>query len=193
MRGGGGNPAPAPGAGRTQRQAVACLGVAACLGLTGCSVSEDQLQAWTEQQRREVKFGLQALPAPSRFEPHPYEAQPGPDPFDAHRLMSAMKLESAQASPRLAAELNRRREPLEAYELETMAMAGTLLRQGRAVALVSVDRMLYQVRVGDYMGQNNGRVVKIEEGRIELREVVQDASGEWVERAASLQTQEGAR
>jgi type IV pilus assembly protein PilP len=61
------------------------------------------------------------------------------------------------------------------------------------VALVSVDRMLYQVRVGDYMGQNNGRVVKIEEGRIELREVVQDASGEWVERPASLQTQEGAR
>jgi type IV pilus assembly protein PilP len=107
--------------------------------------------------------------------------------------MSAMKLGSAQASPRLAAELNRRREPLEAFELETMAMAGTLLRQGRAVALVSVDKMLYQVRVGDYMGQNNGRVVKIEEGRIELREVVQDASGEWVERAASLQTQEASR
>jgi type IV pilus assembly protein PilP len=36
-------------------------------------------------------------------------------------------------------------------------------------------------------------VVKIEEGRIELREVVQDPSGEWVERSASLQAQEGAR
>jgi type IV pilus assembly protein PilP len=43
------------------------------------------------------------------------------------------------------------------------------------------------------MGQNNGRVVKIEEGRIELREVVQEASGEWVERTASIQAQEGAR
>jgi type IV pilus assembly protein PilP len=72
-------------------------------------------------------------------------------------------------------------------------MMGTLLRQGRSVALVSVDNMLYQVRVGDYMGQHNGRVVKIEESRIELREVVQDASGEWVERTASLQAQEGAR
>lgn len=163
------------------------------VGLAGCSGADDELQAWTEQQRRDVKFGLQALPAPSRFEPHPYEGQSGPDPFDAHRLMSALKLEAVQVSPRLASELNRRREPLEAYELETMAMAGTLLRQGRAVALVSVDRMLYQVKVGDYMGQNNGRVVKIEEGKIELREVVQDASGEWVERAASLQTQEGAR
>ena len=189
MRGG----IPAPGAGGALRQAAAWLGVAIWLGLTGCSASEDQLQTWTEQQRREVKFGLQALPAPSRFEPQSYEAQSGLDPFDAHRLMSAMKLESAQASPRLAAQLNRRREPLEVFELQTMAMTGTLLRQGRAVALVSVDRMLYQVRVGDYMGQNNGRVVKIEEGRIELREVVQEASGDWVERAASLQTQEGAR
>jgi type IV pilus assembly protein PilP len=169
------------------------VGTAVLGGLAGCSGAEDELQAWTEQQRREVKFGMQALPAPSRFEPHPYEGQSGTDPFDAHRLRSAMKVDSAQASPRLAAELRRRREPLEAYELESMAMAGTLFRQGRSVALVSVDRMLYQVRLGDYMGQNNGRVVKIEEGRIELREVVQDASGEWVERTASIQAQEGAR
>jgi type IV pilus assembly protein PilP len=53
--------------------------------------------------------------------------------------------------------------------------------------------LLYQVKVGDYMGQNNGRVVKIEEGKIELRELVRDASGEWVERVASLQTREGTR
>jgi type IV pilus assembly protein PilP len=93
----------------------------------------------------------------------------------------------------MAAEFNRRREPLEVYGLETMSMAGTLQRQGQAVALVSVDKLLYQVRVGDYMGQNNGRVVKIEEGKLELREVVQDGAGEWVERTASLQTREGKR
>jgi type IV pilus assembly protein PilP len=178
---------------RWREWGAAVLGTAVLAGLGGCSGAEDELQAWTEQQRREVKFGMQALPAPSRFEPHPYEGQFGTDPFDAHRLRSAMKVESAQASPRLAAELRRRPEPLEAYELASMAMMGTLLRQGRSVALVSVDNMLYQVRLGDYMGQHNGRVVKIEEGRIELREVVQDASGEWVERTASLQAQEGAR
>ena len=184
---------PSSGAGVAVWRSVAVLGAVGCLALTGCMGPEGELQAWTERQRKEVKIGLQALPAPMRFEPRSYEAPSGPDPFDVHRLMSAMKLESAKVSPRLSAELNRRREPLEAYELQAMAMMGTLLRQGRAVALVSVDRMLYQVKVGDYMGQNNGRVVKIEEGKIELREVVQDASGEWVERAASLQTQEGAR
>jgi type IV pilus assembly protein PilP len=167
--------------------------MAVVFGLAGCSDSMGELQAWTEQQRREVKYGMQALPAPSRFEPYPYQAQTGPDPFDADKLFAAMRLQSAQTSPRLAAELRRRREPLEAFGLESMAMAGTLLRQGRPVALVSVDRMLYQVRLGDYMGQNNGRVVKIEEGRIELREVVQDAAGDWVERTASVQAREGVR
>jgi type IV pilus assembly protein PilP len=170
-----------------------CLGVAGWLGLTGCSGLEDSLEAWTEKQRREAKIGLQALPAPKRFEPNEYDVQPGPDPFDVHRLTSAIKLELTLASPRLSAELSRRREPLEAYELDAMSMAGTLQRQGRAVALVHVDRLLYQVKVGDYMGQNNGRVVKIEEGKIELRELVRDASGEWVERVASLQTREGTR
>ena len=184
---------PTPGDSKALRRVAACLGAAGWLVLTGCSGPEDSLHAWTEKQRREAKIGLQALPAPTRFEPNQYDVQPDPDPFDVHRLTSAMKLESTLVSPRLSAELNRRREPLEAYELDTMSMSGTLQRQGRAVALVNVDRLLYQVKVGDYMGQNNGRVVKIEEGKIELRELVRDASGEWVERAASLQTREGKR
>ncbi len=184
---------PTPGDSGALRRMATCLGVAGWLGLTGCSGLEDSLEAWTEKQRREAKIGLQALPAPKRFEPNEYDVQPGPDPFDVHRLTSAIKLELTLASPRLSAELSRRREPLEAYELDAMSMAGTLQRQGRAVALVHVDRLLYQVKVGDYMGQNNGRVVKIEEGKIELRELVRDASGEWVERVASLQTREGTR
>ncbi|MEI8267715.1 MAG: pilus assembly protein PilP [Betaproteobacteria bacterium] len=175
------------------RQALGWLVAAGALGLTACSSPEDPVQSWAEQQRRQAKIGLQALPAPARFEPQEYDAQSGSDPFDTHKLTSAIKLASTKANPRMAAEQNRRREPLEAYELETMVMAGTLQRQGGAVALVSVDKLLYQVKVGDYMGQNNGRVVKIEEGKLELREVVQDGAGEWVERTASLQTRESKR
>ena len=93
----------------------------------------------------------------------------------------------------MAAEFNRRREPLEAFPLDAMALTGSVLRQGRPVALVTVDKLLYQVKLGDYMGQNYGRVVKIEESRIELREIAQDASGEWVERITALQMQEKAR
>ena len=58
------------------------------------------------------------------------------------------------------------------------------------MALVRVDNLLYQVRVGNYLGQNYGKVTKVSETGISLREIVQDAAGEWIERTAALQLQE---
>lgn len=90
----------------------------------------------------------------------------------------------------IAPELNRRKEPLEAYPLDAMSMVGTLDRGGKRVALLRVDKLLYQVRVGDHLGQNYGRITKITEGDVALREIVQDAAGEWIERNSELQLQE---
>ena len=74
-----------------------------------------------------------------------------------------------------------------------MTMVGSMIRDGKPVALVKVNNLLYQVRPGDYLGQNYGRVMKIEETEVALREIVQDAVGEWIERTAALQLQEGAK
>ena len=93
----------------------------------------------------------------------------------------------------LSAELNRRREPLEAYPLDSMNMVGSVSKQGRPFALLRVDNLLYQVKVGDYLGQNYGRITQIDETQIALREIVQDAAGEWIERPGVLQLQEKAR
>ncbi|MCG2783575.1 MAG: pilus assembly protein PilP, partial [Anaerolineae bacterium] len=88
------------------------------------------------------------------------------------------------------AEMSRRKQPLEAFPLDTMSMVGSLNRAGQLVALVKVDQLLYQVTQGSYLGQNYGRVLKITENEINLREIVQDAAGEWIERPAALQLQE---
>jgi type IV pilus assembly protein PilP len=56
--------------------------------------------------------------------------------------------------------------------------------------LVTVGKLLYQVRTGDHLGQNYGLVTKISETEVTLREIAQDAVGEWIERTASLQLQE---
>jgi type IV pilus assembly protein PilP len=92
----------------------------------------------------------------------------------------------------LEPELNRRKQPLEAHPLDAMAMVGSLNRDGKLVALVKVDSLLYQVRPGNYLGQNFGRVTRITETEVVMREIVQDSAGEWIERAAALQLQEGA-
>ena len=72
-------------------------------------------------------------------------------------------------------------------------MVGSLNRNGQPVALVTVDKLLYQVRVGNYLGQNYGRITRISETELGLREIVQDAAGEWIERVATLQLQERSR
>ena len=51
----------------------------------------------------------------------------------------------------------RRKEPLEAFPLDSMSMVGSVNKLGQPVALLRVDGLLYQVRVGDYLGHNYGR------------------------------------
>ena len=93
----------------------------------------------------------------------------------------------------LTPELNRRKEALEAYPLDVMSMVGSLDKAGQKVALLRVDKLLYQVRQGNYLGQNYGRVTQITEREITLREIVQDAAGEWIERSSMLQLQENTK
>ena len=74
--------------------------------------------------------------------------------------------------------------------LTTDLEAARAVKEGKPVALVKVDNLLYQVRAGNYLGQNYGKITKVGETDVTLREIVQDAGGEWIERVAKLQLQE---
>jgi len=161
--------------------------------LSACGADQDELQQWMDQQKREVKPNVQPLSPPKKFIPQAYSAVGSVEPFSTQKLTVALKQESRQPNSLLNAEINRRKEPLEAYPLDSMSMVGSVTKQGRPYALLRVDNLLYQVKVGDYLGQNYGKIIKITETDISLREIVQDAAGEWIERTGSLQLQERAR
>ena len=161
--------------------------------LAGCGGDSDELRQWMEQQRKEAKPTVTPLLPPKKFLPQPYESGAGVDPFSPQKLSVAIKQEAAQPNSLLTAEISRRKEPLEAYPLDTMMMVGSMTREGRRFALLRVDNLYYNVKAGDYLGQNFGRITKISETEITLREVVQDAAGEWIERTSTLQLQEKGR
>ncbi|AKJ27648.1 pilus assembly protein PilP [Caldimonas brevitalea] len=165
----------------------------AALLLTGCEGDQEEIKAWMEQQKREVKPSVKPIDPPKKFDPQPYAALDGVEPFSNQKLTVALKQEAQRTSVLLAGEQNRRKEPLEAYPLDSMSMVGSVAKQGRQFALLKVDALLYQVKVGDYLGQNFGKVTKITETEVALREIVQDAAGEWTERISSLQLQEKAQ
>lgn len=166
---------------------------ATVLLLAGCSSDQQELRQWMEQQKREVKPNVPPLAPPKKFDPEPYVGNDKVEPFSQQKLTVALKQEAKQPSSLLASELNRRKEPLEAYPLDSMTMVGSVTKNGQQYALLKVDNLLYQVKVGDYLGENYGRIMKITETEIQLREIVQDAAGEWIERSTSLQLQEKAR
>jgi type IV pilus assembly protein PilP len=161
--------------------------------LAGCTGEQQELNAWMEQQRREVKPNVQPLSPPKKFDPQPYAALSGVEPFSTQKLAVALRQETRQPNSLLAAEINRRKQPLEAYPLDNMMMVGSVVRGGTSFALLRVDNLLYQVKPGDYLGQNYGKILKITETDVALREIVQDAAGEWIERMSALQLQEKAR
>lgn len=162
--------------------------------LTACGgASEDELQQWMALQRSETHPKIIPITEPKLFQPENYALAGEVEPFSAQKLTQALKKESSQGVSNgalIAPELARRKEPLEEFPIDSMAMVGSMVKDGKPVALVTVGKLLYQVRQGDHLGMNYGRVIKISETEMSLREIVQDAAGEWIERTAGLQLQE---
>ena len=66
-------------------------------------------------------------------------------------------------------------------------MVGTL-EQGVDVwgVILGRDGTVYRVQIGNYVGQNYGKIIAILEDRIELEERARDSQGTWQIRDASL-------
>ena len=177
---------------RPFRRALVCVGLSIFI-ISACSEGQGELQAWMEQQKQEVRPSVSKLLPPKKFDPEPYASFSAVDPFSTQKLTVALKQERSQPNSLLASELNRRKEPLEAYPLDSMSMVGSVTKQASPTALLQVDKLLYQVKLGDRLGQNYGKITKITETEISLREIVQDAAGEWIERSTTLELQEKAK
>ena len=163
--------------------------------LCGCgSSSEDEIRQWMTEERNQTRPKVAPIPAPKQFKPEAYTNAAVLEPFSNQKLTQALKRDSTQVASNgalVAPELARRKEPMESFPLDSMVLVGSIIKAGQPVALVKVDNLLYQVKLGSYLGLNFGRVMKISETEVTLREVVQDAVGEWIERVATLQLQEG--
>lgn len=179
-------------------KALRCAGAAAVLlALAACGSSgEDELNLWMAEQRAQTRPRVTPISEPKQFKPEAYAQEGATDPFNQLKLTQALRRDSAHSATNsvlITPELARRKEALEAYPLDAMAMVGSLDKADQITALLQVDKLLYQVRVGHYLGQNYGRITKITETGIVLREIVQDATGDWIERATTLELQERAK
>ncbi|WP_019139678.1 pilus assembly protein PilP [Noviherbaspirillum massiliense] len=160
-------------------------------GLTGCGDGGvHEVKQWMDETRRSAKVMITPIAPPKQFTPSAYDGKNDVDPFSPVKLSIALAKAQANSNSGIKPDFDRRREALEAYPLDTITMVGTLEKPGLSYALLQADKTVFKVKVGNYIGQNFGMVTKITATEVELKEIVRDASGEWVERDAKLELQE---
>jgi type IV pilus assembly protein PilP len=158
--------------------------------LVACSDSDvKEVQDWMGQVQRETKVRVDPISPPKTFIPYAYVVTDAIDPYNPEKLLAELARASAASNNPLKPDPTRRRELLESYPLDTIAMVGTLRKGGVTYGLIKIDTTLHRVIANQRIAQNEGRIVAIGDEEIQIKEVVQDAGGEWVERMSKLELQ----
>ena len=155
---------------------------ATALAVTACGGEQHgDLRQFVKESDKLPHGNIPPLPEMKPYEAYTYNAFDLTDPFKPR------KIEPPKGGGGAAPDLNRRREPLEAFPLENLKMVGTLEQKKEIYALVRApDSALYRVKVGNYLGQNFGRIVGISESAVKIKEIVQDTAGNWEEKDQAL-------
>jgi type IV pilus assembly protein PilP len=147
--------------------------------LAGCSSKDSELDAFIEQTKQEPPGGVEPLPEVKPNDTYTYDVESMRSPFMPGR--------SEDSSPTVRPDSKRNKEFLEAFALDSMKMVGTMRIKGQYFGLVRAsDGLVHRVLPGDYLGQNEGRITRIEPSKISITEIVADGLGGYMERAAGL-------
>jgi type IV pilus assembly protein PilP len=166
------------------------IGSLLLLGLSGCDSSGDfaDLQAYMNEVRAKPKGVIEPLPQFPPYEAFTYGASALRSPFQPPVRVDLQKRQKGSAE--IKPDESRPKQFLEGFNIEVFQMVGLLANDGGRFALIGGAGGVHRVKVGDYLGRNYGRIVAINDGRIEIVEIVPDGEGGWLERPRTLTLKE---
>ncbi len=165
------------------RKGIMMIVALSAAGLSGCSHNMSDLEAYIADVNARPGGRIEPLPVIRPYESFAYTAYDLRSPFTPDK-----PLEQASArSDGLRPDARRPREYLEQFPLDTLKMVGTLTHEGDYFGLLQTsDQLVHRVLVGNYVGQNDGRIVAIDETEIRVVEIVPDGIGGYIERPATI-------
>lgn len=167
-------------------KALKYIGLSALISVsvTGCLKDKGDINIWIDETNQSARPKVEPLPEKVVYEPYQHIISNQPNPFDVARLFSDGQ--NASSDDEGKPDQNRVKQYLESIALSEMQMVGLMKNAQGATGLVSAQGTVHFVKAGDYIGQDYGRVVGIQETGIILSEKIQDASGKWVDRETVL-------
>jgi type IV pilus assembly protein PilP len=169
-------------------RAVRLMFAAALLAtLAACSSQQDDLNRYITEVKARPATPIPPIPAVRTYTPYKYEGLLGRDPFRQSTSEGSDQVAAAGSSKGPRPDLQRPREYLERFELDTLEMVGTFAKESSEWALVQdPDGVIHRVAVGNYMGKNHGKVSRISNDEVQLSEFIADGVGGWLVRDASI-------
>ena len=174
--------------------------LAVCVPLAGCGGgSMADLRSYVAEVKSRPGSPIEELPPIEPYVVYTYPCDGAiqcVDPFEPFYLEppnpcptpDTPGCEGAVASNNgISPDFDRNREELESFPLDGLRMMGTLEKGDQFWAILrDPDSIIHRVQVGNYIGQNHGKITSITEDRIELLEIIPDGRGGWEERNAEL-------
>jgi type IV pilus assembly protein PilP len=166
--------------------------VASTAMLTACGGRQDDLGRYIAEVKERPATPIPPIPPVRTYTPYKYEGLTGRDPFRASTSEGAESVADTSNNTGPRPDLTRPREYLERFELDTLAMVGTFEKEASEWVLIrDPDDVIHRVSVGNYMGQNHGKVGSITNDEVQLSEFIADGVGGWLVREASISLDDG--
>jgi type IV pilus assembly protein PilP len=155
--------------------------------LSGCFDDTQDIKVYMEQVQSSTNQYIEPMPEVNPFIHIAYSTDDNRSPFVLPKP-EAIEQKIQQVSGCLSPDGNRRKQPLEKYALGNLTMRGTLGDENQLWALLEAsDSTLHRVSVGNFLGLYHGKITKVSETKVTVKELSPDGSGCWVERVAELE------
>lgn len=158
------------------------------VGVAGCG-NEDvsDLNKYIQEVKARPKGAIEPLPETKIVESFIFKPEGLRDPFHPTEKSAEESGPDVSGASGIKPDTERRKEELEAFALDTLRMIGTLKDPEGLWGLIKTkDGTIHSVQVGNHMGQNYGKIIRILDDKIELMEIVPDKPGTWREQQATL-------
>jgi len=177
--------------GLTGIRRVAVLAVAAAM-LAGCGGDMRDLEQYIADVKARPSRPIPPIPPVKTYTPYAYVGTTGRDPFISSTSEGSDESVASSNTSGPRPDLDRPREYLERFELDTLSMVGTFSKENAYWGLVrDPDGVVHRVSVNNYIGKNHGRITQIDSLEIVLSEFISDGAGGWLVREASLALEGG--
>lgn len=171
------------------RQAFILMLAAACAGCVGDSQFSD-LHAQMDEIRKRPKGNIEPPPEFKAYTSFSYSVAALRSPFSPPIAVDLIEASAQKVA--VKPDLDRPREALEEFGIDSLVMVGTLNRPGNTLfALVQdTNNGLHRIAIGNYMGRNHGKVVTVTPQKLDVIEIVSDGQDGWIERPRTIALRE---